>query len=542
MTTGVSDRPPSLDAFLAGEEAPGVHDLVRRRVDATPEATFLRWEDRQWSYAESWAELARFAGWLRSLDEGQRVASFLPNRPETIWTWLGTLAAGGTYVPLNRAHRGDLLDDMLARSGASTLVTDAEGVALLAHSTSLPQLEQVLVVGGSPSGDIPTGVDLRSWAEVEISIPVEPAVVAAEDLAGLLYSSGTTGRSKAVSLTHSQLILGAAWVAWSLEMDESDVLHAWLPLYHIAGQVDSVLPIVIGGGTVALYPTFSRSRFWSQIEAVEATIFIGFSNVVELLWTLPDEVADASTTLRAGIMGKIPVELHRGFEARFGLRLYDVYGMTEIEPLALPRPGEVYPVGSCGRPRPDLEVEIHDEDGRSLGPEQSGEIVCRSRGPAAITPGYEGDPEATSEATRGGWFHTADIGKMDRDGFVYFIDRRKHAIRRRGENISTWELEAQIGRHPAVGECSAVGVPSPLGEDDVKVAVTATGPDALDPEELFEWCRGRMADFMVPRFIQLLDELPRSPTGKVLKEELRSTGPGTWDAETDRGHTGNTDK
>lgn len=536
MNAGVSARPPSLDT-LPGEEL-AVHDLFRRRVEATPEATFLRWEERQWSYAEAWTELRRFAGWVRSHardhGDGERIASFLPNRPEAIWAWLGTLAAGAAYVPLNRAHRGDLLDDMLARSGATTLVTDVEGAALLADCASFGRLGRVLIVPGAPQVPMPDGLNLHSWAEVEICRPAEPAEVDAQGLAGLLYSSGTTGRSKAVALTHSQLSLGAAWVASSLEMGESDVLHAWLPLYHVAGQVDSVLPVVISGGTVALFPTFSRSRFWSQVEDVGATIFIGFSNVVELLWTLPGELADESTTLRAGIMGKIPVELHRDFEARFGLRLYDVYGLTEIEPLALPRPRELYPVGSCGRPRPDLEVEIHDDRGRPVGPELSGEIVCRSRVGAAITPGYEGDPDATAEAMRGGWFHTGDIGRIDRDGFVYFIDRRKHAIRRRGENISTWELEAQINKHRAVGECSAVGIPSPLGEDDVKIAVTPAPGEDLEPEALFEWCRGRMAAFMVPRFIELRDELPRAPTGKVMKEELRSTGAGTWDAEADR--------
>lgn len=540
----MSDRSPSLDALLSGEELGGVHDLFRRRVEVTPEATFLLWEEQRWSYTEAWAELTRFAGWVSTHacrpPEVGRVASYLPNRPEVIWTWLGALAAGAVYVPLNRAHRGDLLGDMLARSGARTLVTDEDGLAVLADAADLRELDRVLIVGEQPVVT-PTGLNLRSWAEVECSEAVEPAVTAPTDLAGLLYSSGTTGRSKAVTLTHSQISLGAAWVAWSLEMDQSDTLHAWLPLYHIAGQVDSVLPVVISGGTVALFPTFSRSRFWSQVKDVEASIFIGFSNIVELLWTLPDDVADASTTLRAGIMGKIPVELHRAFEARFGLRLYDVYGMTEIEPLALPRPGEVPPVGSCGRPRPDLDVQIHDDAGRPAGPEQPGEIVCRSRGPAVITPGYEGDSAATAEAERDGWFHTADIGKIDREGFVHFIDRRKHAIRRRGENISTWELEAQVTKHAAVRECSAVGVPSPLGEDDVKVAVTAARPGALDPEELFEWCRGRMASFMVPRFIELLDELPRAPTGKVLKEELRWIGPGTWDAETARPRNRNRD-
>jgi crotonobetaine/carnitine-CoA ligase len=314
-------------------------------------------------------------------------------------------------------------------------------------------------------------------------------------------------------------------------MDEADVFHAWLPLFHIAGQADTVLPAILAGSSVALYPTFSRSRFWEQVRESGATLFIGFANIAQLLCALPPRGDDAATTLRAGITGAMPAALSVEFEARFGVRLHDVYGMTEGEPMALPRPGEETPPGSCGRPRPDLELAIQGEDGGLLGPGEVGEIAVRPLLANAITAGYEDDPEATAAATAGGWFHTGDLGRRDADGFVFFADRLKHSIRRRGENISSWELESLIAAAPGVAECCAVGVPSPLGEEDVKVTVVPADGESLDPAQLWRWCRERMAAFMVPRYIEVAATLPRADTGKVMKEELRRLGGGVWDAE-----------
>jgi len=409
-------RNPLLD--LVAAEAATVPALMAARVARTPEAPFLHWEEQRWSYREAWEEALRFAAWVRRLQgEGgpPRVASFLSNRPEAAWAWLGTLAAGATYVPLNRAHRGEILVDMIARSGARALVTDAAGLA------DLPELAATAVE-----------TVLSDWEQVRPLAPTEPATPRPEDLAELMYTSGTTGRSKAVELTHNQLCRGAGWVARSLDAGPEDVFHAWLPLFHIAGQVDTVLPSVIGGGAVALYPTFSRSRFWDQVRESGATLFIGFANVSQLLYLLPPRPDDAASTLRAGVTGAMPARLSIDFEARFGVRLHDVYGMTEIEPMILPEPGVITPAGSCGRPNPDLEVVVLGRDGAPAGVGEIGEIVCRGRSANVISGGYEGDPAASAEVNRDGWFHSGDLGRVDEAGFFYFVDRIKHSIRRRG--------------------------------------------------------------------------------------------------------------
>ncbi|HET6998322.1 MAG TPA: AMP-binding protein [Solirubrobacterales bacterium] len=513
-TAPVAPRNPLLE--LTDERAT-IPELLAARVERTPEAPFLRWEQDRWSYREAWEEALRFVAWVDlRRDQGpvDRVASFLPNCPEALWAWFGALAAGATYVPLNRAHRGAILADMLGRSGARVLVTDAEGLG------DLPDL------AGSP-----IEVVLVDWEEVRGLDPASPAAPRPDDLAELMYTSGTTGRSKAVELSHNQLCRGAGWVAWSLGIGTEDVFHAWLPLFHIAGQVDTVLPTVIGGGSLALYPTFSRSRFWDEVDESGATLFIGFSNVARLLYMLRPRSDDAETTLRAGVTGAMPARLSVDFEARFGVRLHDVYGMTEAEPMILPEPGVETPAGSCGRPNPDLEVVILDADGHPAGAGEVGEIGCRPRLPDVLSGGYEGDPEATAEATKGNWFRSGDLGRTDEEGFFYFVDRIKHSIRRRGENVSSWELETILASHPQVAEACAIGVPSPLGEEDVKVVVVAVAGEELDPAELRSWCAGRMAAFMVPRYVEVIAALPRAETGKVMKEELRGVSASTWDAE-----------
>jgi crotonobetaine/carnitine-CoA ligase len=517
---------------LVAAERLSVPALFAERVRHSPERPFLHWEGELWSYAEAWEEMLRFAAWVRGAagasqaggssdanaagDPGARIAAFLPNRPEMLWAWLGTLAAGATFVPLNRAHRGEILAEMIVRSGTRALVTDEAG------ARDLPDLQ---------GSGIETVLLAEDWRQVRALDPAEPASPAPGDLAELMYTSGTTGRSKAVRLSHEQLCRGAGWVVWSLQMDEDDVFHAWLPLFHIAGQADTVLPAIVAGASVSLHPTFSRSGFWEQVRESGATLFIGFANIAQLLCALPPRDDDAATTLRAGVTGAMPAALSVEFETRFGVDLHDVYGMTEGEPMALPRPGEWTPPGSCGRPRPDLELAIQGEDGEPLGPEEVGEIVVRPLLENAITSGYEGDPEASAEAMAGGWFHTGDLGRRDGDGFVFFADRLKHSIRRRGENVSSWELESLIAAAPGVAEVCAVGVPSPLGEEDVKVTVVPAEGAEIQPRALWEWCQERMAAFMVPRYVELAPALPRADTGKVMKEELRGLGAGVWDAD-----------
>jgi crotonobetaine/carnitine-CoA ligase len=519
---------------LVGRGRATVPELLEARAQRTPDAPFLRWEDRRWTYAEGLHEIRRFSGWAQASAPGdgaeRRIASFLPNRAETMWAWLGSLASGAVYVPLNSTHRGEILEDMLRRSGADLLVTDLPGLESLPPLDGTSVTTVLLVDDRAPTAP-PRGVRVATWSEVEAAAPAPAAAMAPSDPAIVMYTSGTTGRSKAVLMSHNQLCRGAGAVTHSLQICAEDVIHAWLPLYHVAGQVDSVLCTVIGGGEVDLLPTFSRSRFWQQVAASGATIFVGFSNVLEILWAMPPSAADADCSLRVGMIGAVPPTLHRGFEERFGVRLCDVYGMTEAEPLALPEPGVEAPTGSCGRANPDFEVVVLDDADQVLPAGAVGEIAARPRVPDVMFIRYEDDEPATLDACRTLWFHTGDLGRIDEDGFVYFVDRRKHAIRRRGENVSSWELESIIARHPAVDECCAVGIPSPLGDDDVKLVIAPKAEQSVEPAELRTWCEGRMAKFMLPRYIDVVDALPRNAAGKLQKEELRVRSASTWDAE-----------
>jgi crotonobetaine/carnitine-CoA ligase len=518
---------------LVGRSRTTVPEVVEARAQRSPDASFLRWEDRRWTYAEGLEEIRTFAGWARAsapADGARRIASFLPNRPETMWTWLGTLASGAVYVPLNYSHRGDILEDMLRRSGADVLVTDRAGLASLPelHRTAVATL---LVVDGEAGIDARSGVRVATWLEVAAATPAAPAVIAPGDPAVVMYTSGTTGRSKAVLMSHNQMCRGASAVARSLEITSDDVLHAWLPLYHVAGQVDSVLCTILGGGAVSLLPTFSRSRFWQQVAECGATILVGFSNVIEILWAMPPSPLDAECSLRVGMIGAVPPTIHREFEARFGVRLCDVYGMTEAEPLALPEPGVELPVGSCGRANPDFELVVLDEYDQVLPAGELGELAARPRVPDIMFMRYEDDEAETLAACRNLWFHTGDLGRIDQEGFVYFVDRRRHAIRRRGENVSSWELEGIVGQHAQVEECCAVGVPSPLGEEDIKLVIVPKAGQTVAPTQLRQWCEDRMAKFMLPRYVEIVDALPRNVAGKLQKEQLRTIADGTWDAE-----------
>jgi carnitine-CoA ligase len=516
---------------LVGKVDTSIPEAFRIRAELSEGDQFLWSGGRSWTYQDALAEVGRVAGFINGLRPGGsagRVASYLDNRPEAMWSWFGTLAAGRTYVPLNRHHRGTLLKEMLERSGAVMLITDRTGLEEVGR---LPErIEAVLLV----DEDVPQTAGRQAVHPWSYIADVKPAGLASprpEEIAIVMFTSGTTGRSKAVCLSHNQCVCGGAAVAWALRITPRDVFHCWWPLYHVAAEVDTTLPMVLAGGSVALYPRFSVSGFWGQVEESRATLFGGMANMLERLWSAPPSDRDADNSLRGAVIGYIPPRMRDRFERRFGVRLFDTYGMTEIEPIALPDPDRVPPDGSCGPPRQDLEVAVLDEDDGPLPPGQEGEIGVRAREPHVMFEGYEGDPEATADAWRGGWFHTGDLGRLDREGNLYFVDRLKDVIRRGGENISTWELERLVSEHEAVEQVAAAGVRGSGQDDEVKLVICATEDARIDPAELRGWCEGRMARFMLPRFIEVRAELPRTPTGKVLKSALQEAEGEVWDAE-----------
>jgi len=349
----------------------------------------------------------------------------------------------------------------------------------------------------------------------------------------ILFTSGTTGPSKGAVLAHNANLRVARATCDLMLYGEDEVLFNMFPLFHVNARYTSVLPaMLMDRGTCVLHDRFSASRFWDicRVEGVTAFNFMGA--LVMMLFKQPERADDADNPVRCAYGAPAPVAVLERFERRFGLELIEVYGSTELGACLENRPGDRR-IGSCGRPSPHYEVEIHDEDDNPVPPGVEGEIVVRPREPHVMVEEYFGAPEATLAAFRNLWFHTGDRGRTDEDGWFTYVDRLKDAIRRRGENISSWEVEQVINDHDAVAESAAIGVPSELSEEEVLIVVVLQEETTLAPEELLDFCQARLPHFAVPRYVRFVPELPKNHAQRTQKPELRAEGvtPDTWDRE-----------
>lgn len=519
---------PALLTALVGKGTATIGEVLAARVAQTPEAPFIEHQRRRWTYAQGWMESRRFATFLGTHDlVGGRVATFLPKCPESVFAWFGAALSCGAYVALNRAHRGIVLADLVARSGANLLVTDCAGWEIIGGLLP-PTLTDVLFIDALPA-DLPSDLQAYSWQNVASCAPAEPAFGRPGDIATLLYTSGTTGRSKAVLLPHNMYCRGAANLADCFGYRVGDRFHDWMPLSHIGGQLHVTMTAVVAGACLVQFPQFSRQSFWDEVRSTGATVFSGFASILSLLLEAPAGPDDRRHKLRVGLIGNMPAEILTAFERRFGVTLLDTYGMSECEPLTLPRAGEM-PPGSCGRICPDFEVAILDEEDRPLPVGTAGRICVRPLVPHVMMLRYEGDAEATVAAWRNLWFHTTDRGRFDEQGFLYFIDRLKYAIRRGGENISASEVEQVFLEHPDVAACAAVGVPDKVMGEEVKIVAVLNVGAKRDEAALYAYAETRMAGFMVPRYIEIADSLPYTDVGKLRREELGTLTSVVWDA------------
>lgn len=511
-----------------------IPEAMTARTALTPDRPFLHWERHTWTYREAVAMAHGVGGYFRKMTtpDRPRVATFLGNCPEAMWTWLGAMFSGKVLVPINRKHRGTLLADMLSRSGASLLVTDATALNEIAPEL-LAAFEAVVIVGDLPVEPTPSmkWERIAPFQEAQCDGMSRWAPIRSSDVACVMFTSGTTGRSKAVPILHNQYVRGAARLVDAYQLTADDVFHNWLPLFHLAGQLHMTMTAILCGGAVALQPTFSVSRFWEEIELHGCSVLCGFASILHFIESLPPRVQDAASSLRVGIFAGIPPTLHDRFERRFGMRLDENYGMTEIDPITYPEPGVEPPEASCGRPSADVELAIVDDNDQLLPAGQLGEIVVRPRAPDVLTPGYDGDERASMRTFRNLWFHTGDFGALDDRGFLYFKGRAEHYIRRRGENVSVAELEAIILTHTAISECAAVGVASELGEEDIKIVVALHPGCTISAAELWDYAAARMAAFMRPRYIEFVGQLPRGELGKVRISDLRQLSERTWGAD-----------
>ncbi len=513
-----------------------IHRVLQQKVEQFGNREFFRFNDQVFGYKD-FDRLSNqvAAGFQRlGLKKGDKVAIMMKNRPEFLFVWFGLSKLGAIEVPINTAHRGDLLTYMLDKSDCRFIVLDSSFVDRVeAVLKDLPKLEKILILQDQgetlPTLDRPT-LDYRQV--VDNSGKYDQVEVIWSDPFIIMFTSGTTGPSKG-SVMPQNYALYMGEVCWeSAGYDEKDRLYNALPLFHGNAQVLSTMPALMSGARMVLAERFSASRFWEEVRRYQCTEFNYIGGILPILYKADPKPDDADNPLRIMFGGGAPMDLFDAFEKRFGLTLIEGYGMSEIG-LPLMNTVSERKKGTCGKPRHDYEVRVVDDAGIEVGANIPGELLLRPKKPYSILLEYYKMPDKTVEAWRDLWYHTGDYLFYDEDGYFHFVDRKKDALRRRGENISSFEVEKVIRAHPAVLECTAIGVKSELGEDEVMVCLTLKPGHKLSPEELIAHCQKNMAYFMVPRYLRFMDSLPKTPTERVKKYELREQGvtPDTWDRE-----------
>jgi crotonobetaine/carnitine-CoA ligase len=407
------------------------------------------------------------------------------------------------------------------------LVLGDVGFDAVAGLPELPATLHRIIVAhpGMPDVSVPT----MSFDELDGDPP--EVEIGPLDTAAILYTSGTTGASKGLVLGHRYFLLIGKFNAQNMRLDENDRYLTCVPLFHGLAQASGTIAPLLSGGAIVLARKFSVSAFWDVCRQQGVTAFGAIAAMTAMLYGAPPSDRDRDHRVRYSFAVAAPAQLHESFEERFGVRLVNGFGLTEGTMLTYCPYDDRRP-GSAGIAVPCVEVAIHDESGLPVPAGEIGEIVARPLTHGVFAQGYLGRPEATLELWRNLWLHTGDLGKLDDEGFLYFVDRSKDAIRRRGENISSVEVESAVARHGGVGEVAAYAVPSSLGEDEVMIAVVPSDPK-LSPGDLHAYCQAVLPRFSVPSFIRFIAEMPYTPTSKIRKAQLREEGvtADTWRAE-----------
>jgi crotonobetaine/carnitine-CoA ligase len=377
------------------------------------------------------------------------------------------------------------------------------------------------------------GYDWTILADNDTSSLASASPVSHSDMSSVIYTSGTTGASKGVTFSHGYLLGASQRMLGLYEFGRNDVYYGSMPLFHLAAKACGVVAALLTGGSCVLDSKFSVSRTWTRVRESNATIVHLLGSMMVMLNKLPPSPEDAELPMRAVFSAPVPATIHREFERRYNCRVVTCYALSEATPITRGGLHDDYPLNSAGRLNHDVfDVRLVDEDDNDVAEHAIGEIIVRPKRNLAMFSGYWRNPEATLGLMRNLWFHTGDLGRIDEDGWFYYEGRRKDALRRRGENVSAAELENAIREHPSVNDVAAVGVPSDVMEDDIMVYVELTSKAEADHESIIKFCAERLPFFMVPRYVEIVDALPRNPIAKIEKYKLKARGTSsrTWDA------------
>jgi crotonobetaine/carnitine-CoA ligase len=510
-------------------------DAVRR----SPHALYVEFSGDGYSYERLAREVERLTRGLHAqgIVRGDRVVGLLENCPDAMISWYAVNRLGAVYVPINTAYKGEYLRHQIADSGARIAICQDIFLAdVLAVVPETPALEQVLHTGDAGEHSEWAGT-VSPLDRHRLDTGEAPYVeVAPDDLAMLLYTSGTTGLSKGCMVSHGYMCDVARRYCETIGREPEDMVWLPMPLFHITGISMAICTMQLGAA-VAYARKFSVSNLWPEIERTRASFVVLLGSMALMVANAPDSPESIRCKGQVRTLIGIPMNDHlaRQWKERFGLTWCSgtIYGSTEAGQALNTRFDEAVPDGSCGRLNDTFDVRIVDDNDEGVPTGTVGEIVLRPKRSNVMFSGYWNNAEATLKVWRNLWHHMGDHGRIDENGNFFFVDRSKDVIRRRGENISSFEMETIFHEHPDIAEAAVHAVPSEFMEDDVKATVLLQQGARLTEGELLEWARERIPRFALPRYIEFRVELPKNASGRVLKFQLREQGvtTNTWDRE-----------
>jgi crotonobetaine/carnitine-CoA ligase len=518
-----------------------VVELLQQCVEDAGDVPFLDFNGEGYTYRQMWDRAASYAEGLRKLgvQADRTVVTMLDNNVDAASLWFATNLLGGIWVPINTALKGTFLSHVVADSAARVVVCESDFVdRFRAELDRLPNVEQILVRGLAeptsigairvdPLHDILVDGGEQVWA------PRTP-----DDTSLIIYTGGTTGPSKGCVISNGYVFSSARAFLVQSGRTAEELNWSPLPIYHFNLVSGTVLGTMLLRGSASIAPRFSVSGFWPDMARTGAKMVNLLGSMGSLIAQMDDtpEMAQCHGQIRIVHGAPFPPELQATWRRRFGVEHVggNSYGLTECFPLTTLAVAEPSPAGSSGKANSDdFDVRLFDDYDNEVAPGAVGEVVCRPRRKNVMAKTYWRRPEAFAAVTANLWFHTGDLARFDEDGYFYFVDRKKDYLRRRGENISSQEIEQALIAHPAVVEVAVHAVPSELTEDDLKVTAVRAPGAAITELELFDWVKERVPYFALPRYIEFRDALPVSPLGRVHKFKLRDEGctPTTWDRE-----------